>query len=304
MSLLALLPCLATAQTQTSSDLTVTGQLGVGTAAPRARLEAQMSASDSYGLLVSSANGQPMLQVDRAGQLGIGVTPQGRVDVFGSGDNGSVGMRLRVGNSTSTMLSEQITFGPASSDTYRHAIVTRHTASQNYLNAMDFLLWNTTAQPTAIGSFDAMSLTAISTYSFASVHILPAGDPDVELEVSNGLTTGGGSILRAAATSHSSRVLKTDIKYFGADAPARAAADVQSLRHVLFRYRGKDGRGAGPVHRGLIYEEAPVSIQAADKTIAVDYRLLNIELALREADRRIAALQKQINTLENQRRKR
>jgi len=59
--------------------------------------------------------------------------------------------------------------------------------------------------PTTLGSLAAMSLQAVPAgRTAASVHIRPVGTPAYELVVSNGLTTGGGSVM-AAGGRHSSR---------------------------------------------------------------------------------------------------
>jgi hypothetical protein len=300
VALLALAPT-ARADTQISGDLQITGQLGVGTQVPRARLEAQMDATDQYGLLVSSGNGAAMLSVDRQGKLGIGVTPSARVDVAGTGDSGSVGMWLRGGNSTSTTLSSQIVFG-TSTGTYRHSIGTRHVSEQSFGNSIDFFLWDSTGQPEAVGTLNVLSLQAISTYSFVSTHILPFGSPDAELEVSNGVTTGGGRIIRAAETSPSSREWKTDIVHLDSAAFTAAEVDVRALRHARYRYKDAAGRGIGPVYRGLIYEDAPSSIKGPGNSLIQDYRLLNLEMALKAADAQIAELEGKIAALEAKKR--
>ena len=84
------------------------------------------------------------------------------------------------------------------------------------------------------------------------------------------------------------------------DAQRRQAYDdVKALRHATFQYKALKGGGpAGPVYRGLIYEDAPESIHGDDKTIVLDYRVLNLELALQEADRKIAALEAKIKATE------
>ena len=55
-----------------------------------------------------------------------------------------------------------------------------------------------------------------------------------------------------------------------------------------------------PLRRGLIYEDSPESLRGPNKTIVFDYRVLNLELALQEADRRITKLEAKIAALEKQ----
>jgi hypothetical protein len=88
----------------------------------------------------------------------------------------------------------------------------------------------------------------------------------------------------------------------------QAFEDVRALKHATFRYKktatGKKAVGADEpataVTRGLIYEDAPDSIRGAGKSIVLDQRVLNLELALQEADNKIAALEAQISVLEKQ----
>lgn len=295
LAILMILPGLARADFQTSGDSQVTGQVGVGTALPRARLEVKMASADNYALKVSSQDGTALLSVNKAGKLVIGTnTAAATVDIFGSGDNATIGLQLRVGNSSTTTSSSQIVF-TSTAATQGHSLRTRAVASQELGNALDFFLWNSTAQPTTLGSLQALSLQVVATTHTVSMHIMPAGTPDVDLEVSNGVTTGGGTIHRAAAGTHSSRALKSDIAYLDAAQDLQGYQDVKALRHARFRY--KTARG-GPLLRGLIYEDTPPSVRGAGLAVMFDNRVMNLELALKEADRRMTALQEQISALE------
>src|SRR5688572_9666756 len=99
----ALAPGPAFAATTLSGDSQIFGQIGVGTELPRARLDVRLSSSDVYGLMVSSANGLPMMALNAQGRLGVGISsPSAALDVHGSADDGDLGMLLRVGNSTSS----------------------------------------------------------------------------------------------------------------------------------------------------------------------------------------------------------
>ena len=85
-----------------TGDSQVTGQVGVGTQQPQARMQVQMAPSDTYALLVSSQNGAPLLSINNSGNMGLGTqAPQAHLDVYGSGDSGSTGLQLRAGNSPS-----------------------------------------------------------------------------------------------------------------------------------------------------------------------------------------------------------
>jgi len=297
---LLLLASSARAQFATSGDLTITGQTGVGTAVPQARLEVKLSTSDAYAIKVSSQNGAALLVVDNTGKMGIGLSSPGALlDVNGQGDASDLGLQLRSGNSSSTILSSQIVFAYDSSGTYRHSLRTRAVASQNLYNAIDFYLWNSTGSPTTLGDVGVLSLQAVPRASTAaSVHIYPtAGTPAYELVVSNGLTTGGGTVMAASVAAHSRRALKSDISHLDEAAERRAYEDVLALRHARFRY--KAGGPNAALIRGLIYEEAPASIRSAPgESIIVESRLVNMELALKAARRRIAALETKILDME------
>lgn len=298
--LLATLALPARAQFSASNDLTITGQTGVGTAVPQARMEIKLSSADAYALKVSSPNGDPLLVVDKAGRMGIGLSsPEALLDVNGRGDASDIGLQLRAGNSTSSITSSQVVFAYDSSGTYRHSLRTRATAGQDFGNAIDFYLWNSTGSPTTLGDVSILSLQAVPRASTAaSVHIYPStGAPAYELVVSDGLTTGGGTVMAASVSAHSRRALKSDISYLDETAESRAYDEVKALRHARFRY--KAGGPSAPLIRGLIYEDAPESIRSAPgKSIVVENRLVNMEMALKAARRRIAALEAKISDLE------
>ncbi|MEK7389441.1 MAG: hypothetical protein AAB036_07070 [Elusimicrobiota bacterium] len=309
MSRLALmLLCLASAsrgQMTASGDMTITGQTGMGTAVPQATLEIKLSSADAYTLRVSSPNGAPLLLIDKAGQMGIGLVPSGALlDVNGRGDASDIGLHLRSGNSSSTVSSSQIVFAYDSSGTYRHSLRTRAAGGQNIGNAVEFYLWRSTGQPSTLGSMNVASLQASQSVSSASVHILPAGDPVYELVVSNGQTTGAGKVMAAAITTHSRRELKSDIAYFSDAEEKQAYDETKDLRHAQFRYkrigpRGWEADPGAPMARGLIYEDAPDSIRSGvGKSLVVENRLSNLEMALKSANEYIAWLETKISELE------
>lgn len=298
--LLAAMALPARAQFSASGDLTITGQTGVGTVVPQARMEIALSSADAYALRISSQNGDPLLVIDNAGKMGIGMSSPGALlDVNGRGDASDIGLQLRSGNSTSSVTSAQIVFAYDSSGTYRNSLRTRHVASQDWGNSIDFYLWNSTGSPTTLGDVAIMSLQSVPRASTAaSVHIYPTtGTPAYELVVSDGLTTGGGTVMAAAVSAHSRRALKSDISYLDEADQRRGYEDVLALRHARFRY--KAGGPRAPMIRGLIYEDAPASIRSEPgKSIIVESRLVNMELALKTTNRRIAALEAMILDME------
>lgn len=295
----------ARAQMTASGDMTITGQTGVGTAVPQARMEIKLSGADAYALRVSSQNGAPLLVIDKAGQLGVGLAAPGALlDVNGHGDVSDIGLQLRAGNSSSTVLSSQIVFAYDSSGTYRHSLRTRAATSQNLGNAIDFYLWRSTGQPTALGDLNILNLMAGQSASTAAVHIRPVGEPIYELVVSDGLTPGAGKVMAADITTHSRRALKSDIAYLGEAEEQRAYAETKTLRHATFRYKKWTPRSwttnpGAPLVRGLIYEDAPTGIQdARGKSLVVENRLANLEMALKTANNEISKLETKIAELE------
>ncbi|MCX5786930.1 MAG: hypothetical protein NTX64_00245 [Elusimicrobia bacterium] len=232
-----------------------------------------------------------MLLLDGQDRLGVGVAaPAAGVDVRGIADSGDLGLLLRVGNSSSSTSSSQLVFG-YSGGTYRHRFETRAAAAQNIGNGMDFFLWHATADPAALGNFLALSLEAGVSGSTASFHVLPFGIADAEVEVSNSVTTGGGSIEYGTAGTHSARRLKSRIEYL--ENAQGAYDDVKGLKHARFRYRG-----GGPALRGLIYGDAPEGVRGPGKTVVLDYRVLELEMALQVAGREIQRLESRVAFLE------
>lgn len=301
--LLLVLALPAHAQFEASNDLTITGQTGIGTAVPQAGLEVKLSTADAYAVKVSSPDGSPLLVIDSAGRMGVGLaSPGALLDVTGRGDASDIGLQLRSGNSTSSVTSSQIVFTYDSSGTYRDSLRTRHTPDQNLGNAIDFYLWNSTGSPTTLGSLAVMSLQATPAASTtAAVHIRPVADaPAYDLVVSDGQTLGGGSVMAANVSAHSRRAFKNDVAYLDAVAERRAYEEVKALKHARFRYKAWSPQR--PSMRGLIYEDAPESIRSEKgKSIVVENRFANLEMALKETRRRRVALEN--NILEMEKRK-
>lgn len=76
------------------------------------------------------------------------------------GASGYASSLLTSGNPIDTYTLNQLEFGFNGTNTYRHAIKTRHNAGANTNNAIDFALWNTTLSNNVIGS-TAMSITPL-----------------------------------------------------------------------------------------------------------------------------------------------
>lgn len=302
LALLALLPAASWAGTRTSGDLTVTGVMGAGTLVPRASLEVGLQPEDAYAIKASSPDGTALFLLDRSAKAGLGLTPTGaRLDMSGSGDAGQVGLELRAGNSSSSVTSAQIAFGDQTGAT-RHSIRTRAAGEQREGNAVDFYLWAAGDSAYSLGSAEAMSVQLGTQSGMSGWHVDPSTDPaTVELVVSSGAVYAGGVILRGSAGTHSCfAALKEGVRHLGAEEERQAEADVSSLKPVRFRYKG-DPRGTR--RTGLLYEEAPASVQGPGGSVSATERLLNLELAVRSAQRRIAALEAEVRRREKGRRR-
>ncbi|PCI39449.1 MAG: hypothetical protein COB53_03240 [Elusimicrobia bacterium] len=277
-----------------TSDLTITGEAGFGTSAPRARLDVKIDAADNYAIKVSSQNGNVLLSIDNAGDVAVGLEAAGaRLDVTGVADDGSIGLQLRAGNSSNTVTSSQFVFALSGTQTFRQSIRSQHDETQENENAIDFYLWNSTGSPNTLGNVHVLSIRASSTTT-GSVHVMPAGAAPFELVVSDGQTIGGGTMQRGEWGIPSSREIKTDIRYLRGNDMRRAYEELKSLKHKIFRYKG----GRSPWKRGLIYEEAPDSIRGPSGTISLDQRLVLMEMAMKEVHERLTAVDRTVTQME------
>lgn len=287
-----------TSNTGQVPGILLNGYLGSG-----AKLEIESQAQNTNTLLISSVNRQGMIAIDNIGEVGIGVTPQATLSIGAA----SIGLQLRSGNSTSAVTSNQIALGYNGDYSMRHLMRTEHSTAAHG-NKLDFLVWNTGAgSTTTVASLNALSLQGITTASGGSFHVQPVGEPDAEVEVSNGLSTGGGTMQRLQVVTPSSRRFKTDIKDLRAKDEDQALSEIAGLKHAKFRYlsRAKDGRlsedPTQPLHAGLIYEDAPESIRDGKDALSTTERLVNVEMALKASMRRLEELQKRYDELKARR---
>ena len=273
----------------------------MGTTAPAARLQVVASSQATTIFQVSGVDETPFLTVASSGAVGAGLTPLADLDINGSGDSGAVGLQLRSGNQYPNTSSIQAAFGYNGTGNLSHAIRTEHSTSTAG-NSMDFLLWNTGVSTPAVGNLEVLTLVTISSSASsteASFHVMPpsVGLSTVEVTVSNGSTLGGGTVERAAEITHSSKELKSDIVYLGPEDEQRAYDEVFSLKPASFRYMVWNKKKKKlvrdrhqPTRRGLIYEDSPDDIKGPGKSLILDERVTNMELAAKELLRRLDAL--------------
>jgi hypothetical protein len=289
----------ASAQTTIVGDAWVLGRVTVGTPTPAARMTVvPSSVTPGVVFQASGVDLTPFLRVANDGTVGLSTYSAARLDVTGSGDSANVGLLLRSGNMFGNSGMTQMTFGAGGAANERHAINSVHLSSTAH-NSLDFLIWTPDAGTTSIATMTVMSLVTISTASGAAVHVRPVGDPIVELVVSNGASTGGGTIHVASQVTPSSRRFKTDISYLSDEERLRAYEDVKGLRPVSFRYmkmKGKtftrDRRAA--LHRGILYEEAPQAVRGPGDSVSLDQRLLESEMAFQVLARHLESLEKEV----------
>ncbi|MBS1618618.1 MAG: tail fiber domain-containing protein, partial [Bacteroidetes bacterium] len=93
----------------------------------------------------------------RTGMAGV-TAPTANLDIYGTA-GGTNSLQLRSGNVSNGTTSNQILFGYNGTDTYRHAIKSRHNASSAIGNSIDFYLWKQgTDLTTDIGTDAAVTI--------------------------------------------------------------------------------------------------------------------------------------------------
>lgn len=154
------------------------------------------------------------LFIDKDGKVGVGTsTPSATLDVGGQANTDKqVSLQLRSGNNADHSESNQITLGWSGSDTYRHAIKTRHHGGQQKGNAIDFYVWKydkDKVDKTAIGGLHTMTLNG------GDVGI-GTTDPKERLEV-NGVVQAEGFRTAAGVSFQNALVPVGTIMAYGGD---------------------------------------------------------------------------------------
>lgn len=261
-----------------------------GTFTPRAAVDILGNTNTAYTFVASVSDSNYDLVVTTNGTVGMGETsPLGTVHVktsdagggtinTGADDfvvesNGSGGMTILTPNTATARMTFADTAG-------------NEQGGLQYLHADDVLRL---LAGTGIG---------LEVESDLDVHVHPSGTADVDLEVSNGSTTGGGTIHRAASGTHSEMNRKDRIVYLPVQAESSAVDDIKSMRHAKFKYKRinrltgafEPSKEEDQTYIGMMYEEAPDSIKGDNGDIIIDKRIALLEMAIKELVREIEVL--------------
>lgn len=290
----------AAAQSSIVGDAWVLGEVTVGTTTTAdARFYVLASSSTEVPFQVSGVDLTPFLRVGRDGTVGLSTYSAAHLDVSGSADSGDIALMLRSGDLQGASVGRvQLAFGANGSTNRRHTVSSVHSDSTS-ANALNFQIW----EPSAGSAASAATMTVVSlvtsSQSFrGGVHVRPWGAPQAELTISNGSSTGGGTLHVAQSVTPSSRRRKQDIRYLDASEEDAGLEKLRGLRHVRFRYMRQRGErfvrdSRAPLREGLLYEEAPESIRGPYESLNLDQRLLESELAFKALARRLEALEKE-----------
>lgn len=289
----------AWSQSAIVGDAWILGKVSVGTTTADARFYVLASSSTEAPFQVSGVDLTPFLRVARDGTVGLSTTSAAHLDVSGSADSSDIALMLRSGDLYGVGAGRiQLAPGANGSTNRRHTITTVHASSTGF-NSIDMRVWTPDAGSAAdVATMTVASLvTSTSTFA-AAVHVMPVGAPQAELTVSNGLSTGGGTIHVLSQVTPSSRKIKSDISYLDPSEEEAALECVRGLRHATFRYMKRKGPGfardsRAPLRRGLIYEEAPESIKGPFDSLSLDQRLAESELAFKALARKLEALERE-----------
>jgi hypothetical protein len=131
------------------------------------------------------------------------------------------------------------------------------------------------------------------------LNIQVVGAADAELEVSNGATTGGGTVHAASFANHSSEQLKSDIRSLSEEEYNTSYQNAKNLLQYEFRYKVRESTTSArlvrdvsqPLWRGPMYETSPAELQGRHETISLNDRILQLEMALKIAIQKIESLE-------------
>ncbi|MCP5013264.1 MAG: hypothetical protein GY942_25065 [Aestuariibacter sp.] len=134
----------------------------------------------------SGTGGTARFSIEEDGKVGIGhIDVAAQLDIKGQANTeNQISLQLRSGNGSQNFDSNQITLGYNNTDTYRHAVKTRHSSGSQSGNAIDFYTWKYLA---ADNKDDATDIGTLHTMSLAGGSVgIGTTAPSQKLEV-NGL---------------------------------------------------------------------------------------------------------------------
>lgn len=282
----------AASETTFKGDVWVGGRLGVGVSSPSARVEIRVSSPTENALQISGFLSWPMFAIGPNGDAMVSTNGVANFDVSSFNTDWGSGLELRGGGTTFSSAVWQTLFGWANQGIHRHGIKSAHSGSASD-SGLQFYLWTPAAgSSTSLPVVPPLALMTRSTGT--SVHIRPVAQlPDVELVVSDGTNFGQGAVIRGSEGTHSSEFLKDSIRRLGIPEEDAALDETIRIKHASYRYKG-----SSRMRIGLIFEDAPESLRAPGRSLVVDERLVNAELALKALIRQLESAEARAGMLE------
>jgi len=286
---------------QSELDLEVTGQMGVGTMAPKARLEVQTSSREVAAVQVLDAGDRPIFVIDGAGRVGVRVAaPEARLDIA---PDSAEALTLASGSLSTSPIESQIIFEGKDATRFRYGIRTTHSSAARVPNNIEFF-FREMNWPRPGGDAPDFTIGTANSASGCGVGIRAAGTMAFELDISSGtIYAGGGTVLALHSGEHADAATAASVRYLDEKDEKRAYEETEALKPAAYRIKPDAGGAPGRITRGLIYEELPGSLRGREKSVVVDARVTNLELALKEINRRIAELERKVALAERTRRR-
>ena len=250
--------------------------------APAAGLDVKASSQSAVAFIVKDSGSNTLIYLASAtGNFGVGGTPgaTARFHVKSESAGSNTGVRFE-NTSTATSANGVNVFLLAdgennTGDLFIRMVSKNGGASEaNWSNGID-VSDAAKYKFSYSGTLGTADRVAISTHGF--FHVMPSGTPDVQLEVSDGSTTGGGTVHAASFAAHSSKKLKSDIRYLTTDEKKALYEDIKLLKPAEFRYlshKKVDSKTMvrdtkQPLRKGLVLEDVPQSFRSKGDAEAI-----------------------------------